>query len=189
MEEKQHIHLELQELAPELVGMSRNMPFSVPDEYFPNVAKRIGEIVDPVLPVGELGSGRPFSLPENYFPELSGKIMDKTSTIASKTGASIFSISIVKWMPYVAAALFGGILVYTAFLFKNPRINTEKLQPAIDFTTIGPPVNSHTILTPDNEVYQAIAQKMKGVSDEEINKYLEETVSSETTEWIPEEMN
>jgi hypothetical protein len=30
---------------------------------------------------------------------------------------------------------------------------------------------------------------MHAVSDEEINSYLEETASTETIEWIPEEMN
>jgi hypothetical protein len=30
---------------------------------------------------------------------------------------------------------------------------------------------------------------MQGVSDEEINLYLEETASTETMEWTPEEMN
>jgi hypothetical protein len=30
---------------------------------------------------------------------------------------------------------------------------------------------------------------MQGVSDEEINLYLEETASTETIEWMPEEMN
>ncbi|MBU3743301.1 MAG: hypothetical protein FGM61_01975 [Sediminibacterium sp.] len=189
MEEKQHIQQELQELSPELIGLSRRMPFSVPDAYFSNLTHRIREMADPVFPVGTLGNGRPFSVPDNYFQELSGKIQERAGTIESQSGATVFKLNIVKWMPYAAAAVLGGVLVYTAFLFNNPRINTVQLQPTTDYTAMENPIPSHTILTPDNEVYRAIAQKMTGISDEEMNTYLEETVSSETTEWIPEEMN
>ena len=189
MEEKHYIQQELQELAPELIGLSRRMPFSVPDAYFSNLTQRIREMADPVFPVGALGNGQPFSVPDNYFQELSGKIQERAGIKESQSGATVFKLNIVKWMPYAAAAVLGGILVYTAFLFNNPRISNQKLQPALEYTAMETPVPSHTILTPDNEVYRDIAQKMKGISDEEMNTYLEETVSSETTEWIPEEMN
>ena len=189
MEEKQHIEQELQELAPELIGLSGNLPFWVPEAYFTNLADRISVLADSALPVGALGSGRPFSVPHNYFQELSVKMKERTRAIESKSGASTFSINIVKWMPYAAAAVLGGIIVYTAFLFNNSGKSTKIMQPTVEYTAMETPVPSHTILTPDNEVYKAIALKMKGISDEEMNTYLEETVSSETTEWIPEEMN
>ena len=189
MEEKQHIQQELQALAPELIGLVRDMPFSVPDGYFTNAEERVKEMIHPSLPSGASGTGRPFSVPDNYFQDLSGTIKERTTRIESKSGLSIFSINLLKWMPYAAAAILGGILVYSAVLLNNSRINTQKLQPVIEYTAINTPAASHTILTPDNEVYQTIAQKIKGISDEEINTYLEETVSSETTEWITEEMN
>jgi len=189
MEEKHYIEQELQVLAPELIGLSSKMPFSIPEAYFTNLADRIKESTDSTLPVGAMGNGRPFSVPDNYFQELSGKIKERTSAIESKSGSPIFSIGIVKWMPYAAAAVLGGIIVYTAFLFNNSSNPSLQMQPAVEYTAMENPVPSHTTLTPDNEVYKAIAQKMKGISDEEMNTYLEETVSSETTEWIPEEMN
>lgn len=188
MEEKQLIQQELQELAPALMRISRTMPFSVPDKYFVNVSEKIKETVDPVLPAGELVSGYPFSVPENYFEHLSSKVMERTGTLEQKYGLS-FSKRIIKWMPYAAAAVVGGILVYSAILFNTPSSNTEAFQPATDYSAMESSVASHTILTPDNEVYRAIAQKMRGVSDEEMNTYLEENISSETTEWIPDEMN
>jgi hypothetical protein len=63
------------------------------------------------------------------------------------------------------------------------------LQPNITVSAQESSISSHTILAPENEVYREITKKMQGVSDEEMNLYLEETASTETMEWTPEEMN
>jgi hypothetical protein len=75
-------------------------------------------------------------------------------------------------------------LVTGAFLFTDQRagINRESF-------SVGNLTASHTILSPDNELYKDISFKMQSLSDDEINRYLEENTSTETVEWQPEEIN
>ena len=145
--------------------------------------------MDPVLPIGELGSGKPFSVPDNYFQQLSKRILDHTQSTPAAGNGRLFPLFYKKIASYAAAATIGGVLVAAAIFFTDSRPNRIPLQPNITVSAQESSISSHTILAPENEVYREITKKMQGVSDEEINLYLEETASTETIEWMPEEMN
>jgi len=189
MEENNHILQELQELTPGLTWPSKGMPFQLPNGYFEALPDRLQAVMDPVLPIGELGSGQPFSVPDNYFQQLSNRILDQTqSTPAADTGR-LFPLYYKKIVSYAAAATIGGVLVAAAFLFTDSRPSRMPLQPNVTVSAQESSIASHTIVAPENDLYREITKKMHAVSDEEINSYLEETASTETIEWIPEEMN
>ena len=189
MEEKNPIIQELQELTPGLTWPSKGMPFQVPNGYFEALPHHIQAVMDPVLPIGELGSGKPFSVPDNYFQQLSKRVLDQTQSTPAAGNGRLFPLFHKKIVSYAAAATIGGVLVAAAFLFTDSRPNRMPLQPNVTVSAQESSISSHTILAPENEVYREITKKMQGVSDEEINRYLEETASTETIEWMPEEMN
>jgi hypothetical protein len=87
-------------------------------------------------------------------------------------------------MPYAAAALLGGVLVTGAFIFTDQRRGGSQASTELSNITA-----SHTVLSPENDLYQDISRKMQSLSDDEINRYLEENTSTETLEWQPEELN
>jgi hypothetical protein len=189
MEENNPILQELQELTPGLTWPSKGMPFQVPNGYFEALPERLHAVMDPVLPIVELGSGQPFSVPENYFDLLSKRILDKTQSFPPAENVRLFPFSYKRIVSYAAAATIGGVLVAATILFTDSRPSRMPLQPNITTSAQESSISSHTILAPENEVYREITKKMQGVSDEEINLYLEETASTETIEWMPEEMN
>ena len=189
MEENNPIEKELQELTPGLTWPSKGMPFQVPNGYFAALPHRLQAVMDPVLPIGELGSGKPFSVPDNYFHLLSKRILDQTQSTPVAGNGRLFPLFYKNIVSYAAAATIGGVLVAAAILFTDSRPNRIPLQPNITASAQESSISSHTILAPENEVYREITKKMQGVSDEEINLYLEETASTETIEWMPEEMN
>ena len=189
MEENNPIEKELQELTPGLTWPSKGMPFQVPNGYFEALPHRLQAVMDPVLPIGELGSGKPFSVPDNYFHLLSKRILDQTQSTPVAGNGRLFPLFYKNIVSYAAAATIGGVLVAAAILFTDSRPNRIPLQPNITVSAQESSISSHTILAPENEVYREITKKMQGVSDDEINRYLEETASTETIEWMPEEMN
>ena len=189
MEDKNPILQELQELTPRLTWPSKVMPLHVPNGYFEALPHRLHEIMDPVLPIGELGSGQPFFVPDNYFQLLSKRILDQTQSTPAAGNAPSFPLFYKRIVSYAAAATIGGVLVAAAILFTDSRPNRMPLQSNATISAQESSISSHTILAPDNEVYREITKKMQGVSEEEMNLYLEETASTETIEWMPEEMN
>jgi hypothetical protein len=189
MENNNPIEQEIQALTPGFTWPSKAMPFQVPDGYFEALPDRLQANIDPVLPIGLSVNGQPFSVPDNYFEQLGNRILDKAQSDPPVNKGRLAFLFNKKIVLYAAAATIGGLLVAAAFLFTNSRPGSATLQQRITVVTEEPSTSSHTILVPENEVYREIAQKMQGVSDEEINNYLEETASTETIEWMPEEMN
>jgi cytoskeletal protein RodZ len=115
--------------------------------------------------------------------------LDQTKSSPAAGNGRLFPLSYKRIVSYAAAATIGGVLVAAAILFTDSRPNRLPLQPNITASAQESSISSHTVLAPENEVYREITKKMQGVSDEEINLYLEETASTETIEWMPEEMN
>ena len=189
MEENNPILQEFQELTPGLTWPSKGMPFQVPNGYFEALPERLPAVMDSVLPIGELGNGKPFSVPDNYFQLLSKRVLDQTQSTPAAGNGRLFPLSSKKIVSYAAAATIGGVLVAAAILFTDSRPTSMSLQSNATISAQESSISSHTILAPENEVYQDITKKMQGVSDEEMNLYLEETASTETIEWLPEEMN
>lgn len=185
MEHTSDILKELQELAPQTRWPSRNMTFHVPDGYFDQLTARVlGE----VGPASKSPEHKPFDLPAGYFDQLPERmverIRDEQAASGRASSGKLFTLFFRKAVPYAAAALLGGVLVTGAFIFtdQRPGIGTERGAAAAVTA-------SHTVLSPDNELYKDISLKMQSLSDDEINRYLEENTSTETLEWQPDEIN
>ena len=185
---------ELSELTPGMVWPGKQMPFHVPAGYFDHLPARVTEEV--LLSLNK-PIDIPYEVPQGYFDQLSSHVVNRalaeaageqnnTSNNSSQEGSSgkMINLFFRKVMPYVAAALLGGILVTGAFLFTDQRAGNSS-----ETLSAGNHTASHTVLSPDNELYKDISYKMQSLSDDEINRYLVENTSTETMEWQPEELN
>lgn len=185
---------ELSELTPGMVWPGKQMPFHVPAGYFDHLPARVTEEV--LLSLNK-PIDIPYEVPPGYFDQLSSHVVNRalaeaageqnnTSNNSSQEGSSgkMIYLFFRKVMPYVAAALLGGILVTGAFLFTDQRAGNSS-----ETLSAGNHTASHTVLSPDNELYKDISYKMQSLSDDEINRYLVENTSTEIMEWQPEELN
>lgn len=185
MEQRSVIEKELSELAPATRWPGKDMPFHVPSGYFEALPASLSEQIGP-LSMG--GTNHPYAVPEGYFDQLPEQLLARTQSLAAAekgNSGKIVSLFFRKVMPFAAAALLGGMLVTGAFIFTDQRRGNSQgsVEPSSNMTA------SHTILSPDNDLYRDISRKMQSLTDEEINRYLEENTSTETMEWQPEEFN
>jgi hypothetical protein len=188
------IKQEIKELAPGITWPEKQMPFHVPAGYFENLPGWIAE--EAFLSLNK-PMDLPYEVPSGYFEQLSAQVVTRafseaavkeniSSSSDSLTGSSgkVISLFFRKAIPYAAAALFGGFLVTGAFMFTDLRVGINNKKALTGEITV-----AHTVLSPENELYKDISYKMQSLSDDEINRYLEENTSTETMEWQPEEIN
>lgn len=184
MKHSPEIEKELGELSSINQWPGKDMPFHVPAGYFETLPEKILEQTGPFSVVGK---GHPYEVPAGYFEGLPEQLLARTRNLSAEESSSsgkLVSLFFRKIMPYAAAALLGGVLVTGAFIFTDQRNGGSRFSGESSNITA-----SHTILSPDNDLYQDISRKMQSLSDEEINRYLDENTSTEILEWQPEELN
>jgi hypothetical protein len=184
MEQRDHIVEELKAWAPDARWPGKDMPFHVPAGYFEALP---GKILEQTALFSLVGTDHPYEVPAGYFERLPEQLLARTRNLSAEEPSSsgkIVSLFFRKIMPYAAAALLGGVLVTGAFIFTDQRRGGSQASTELSNITA-----SHTVLSPENDLYQDISRKMQSLSDDEINRYLEENTSTETLEWQPEELN
>ncbi len=146
-----------------------SMPYSVPQGYFNSFADTVMQKIlmqsnpaehsetyqelEEIAPLlNTINKGNIYSVPENYFKQFSVNINISQPQVKAKVVS--INRNKAKWITYLAAACVTGILAIGAFWFKN----STQTQP--------PPVN--------------VEKGIAGLSDDEINNYLNEHPSSGT---------
>ena len=180
---------ELEEIAPLLASLPKEMPFSVPAGYFSDVTEGLSDWVKDDSPPALLQSAKqmPFSVPDGYFESLPAIILK----IVAPRNAKIISIhSSRKWLRYAVAAMVAGIIAISSVLYFGN--NNQPIDPASesyewvatnlknvpdkeldDFinTTY---INPSTLANTNKSTKTEIRRLLKDISDSEINKFLEE---------------
>jgi len=180
---------ELEEIAPFLASLPKEMPFSVPDGYFSETTEGLSDWVKEESLPQFLQSGKqmPFSVPDGYFESLPGIILKKVSPREAKV---IPISSSRKWMRYAVAAMVAGIIAVSSVLYfgnNNQAIDpasesyewvatnlknvpNKELDEFINTTYISSSALANTNASDKTEVRKLL----KDISDSEINKFLEE---------------
>jgi hypothetical protein len=121
---------ELEALSPMLAAISRKTPFSVPENYFTDLATGLPALVnDEALPdiLSTHTKLMPYLLPDGYFDGLAAQVVAKVK----RPKAKVVSFS-SRFMRIAAAAAIAGIIVVAGFFYvagnRNP-IDPAK-QPA-----------------------------------------------------------
>jgi len=144
-------------LSPLLAGLSKKMPFAVPEGYFSQ------NIEDVPIPVNEEVSPdflqntqqMPYSVPAGYFESFPDIVLKKVSPKQAK----VISIdSARKWMRYAVAAAIIGVLAISSVLYFG---NNQPVDPA-------------------SQPQEWVAKQLKNIPDKEIDEFIDATTVSTT---------
>lgn len=147
---------ELESITPLLAGIPRNMPYSVPDNYFNNVIQNLPQLTqeEDELPKMLAGAQKmPYEVPSGYFEQLPQQVLGRVAPPKAK----IVSLS-RSWMRYAVAAVLIGIVAVSSILY----FSGGKVDPV-------------------QQTEQWLAKKLKNVSNQELEEFIN-TVSINGTE-------
>ena len=149
-EEELSVSDELASLSPVLAGISRQMPFSVPDDYFSGLTQQMPELIkEDVLPGILLQAGKvnPYSVPENYFDGLSAQVLARVS----RPQAKVVSFTTKKWMRLASAAIVAGIIALGGIFYLGNKTNSVET---------------------DVQSKNWVASQLNGVSNEDLDEFI-----------------
>jgi len=138
---------ELSQISPLLAGLSRNMPYTVPQNYFE--ADDLSFITEEEKLPGYLANlerSMPMEVPEAYFETLPQIILARVS----ETKARVVSIS-KRWMRIAAAATIAGVIALSGYVYFNSKNNISVDNP------------------------QWVAKKLKNVDTKELDAFIQMT--------------
>jgi hypothetical protein len=141
---------EVKDLSPVLAAISKQTPFSVPENYFTHLATGLPALVnDEALPefLQSHTKQMPYAVPNGYFEELAAQVAAKVT----KQKAKVVPLS-VRFMRYAAAAAIVGILVLGSLLYVGRNRTTT-----VDLA---------------KQPSAWIAQKLKNVSNTDLEAFL-----------------
>ena len=147
---------EISALSPLLAGLSKKMPFSVPEGYFSkNTEELSGLVNEEVLPeVLQDAKEMLYAVPTGYFENFPDIILKKVNPKQAK----VISInSARRWMRYAAAAVITGAIAIGSFLYFGNN------QP-----------------DPASQPQEWVAKKLKNVPDKELDEFINTTSVSTT---------
>ncbi len=117
--QKIKIQEELQELSPLVAGVSKEMPYSVPQFYFDENIDILPALIsedEQSFVLDAIGKEMPYDVPVGYFGGVENGVLDKISTPSAK----VVPIG-RRWMKMAVAAAITGIIAFSGYnyLFNN----------------------------------------------------------------------
>lgn len=191
---------ELAVLSPLLSGLDKKLLFHTPAGYFTELTDNVvsgakaidfvNEELENLSPVmAALRDKEVFAAPAGYFDQLPVQILDRVKKMAEP--AKVVSISFRrKVMQYASAAAVIGIVVMAAWWFtgkpdttvpdpvaaKVETISEDELQRYLDDQSVPLPVDQLAVNTKAEIDASNMTDMFQDVSDEEIQKYLEQNM-------------
>lgn len=146
------INRELEEISTLLASIPRNMPYSIPDNYFVHAIEDIPAITQEIVVPESISAVKqmPYNVPEDYFTNLAGNVLSK---IDLKPVAKVLSMRTTNWMRYAVAAVLAGVIMLSGILYLNDR----------------------NIATPETGSQAWISNKLQDVSNEDLQEFIETT--------------
>jgi len=125
---------EISNLSPLLAGLSRKMPFEVPDGYFKNVPVPQSESepefeLEPGSPLLTISKAGPYQVPDQYFEQFPDTLLKKLKE--PKEPARVIAIG-RRWVKYAAAAVVAGVIAVAGWLYSGKDIQNSSLIAAMD---------------------------------------------------------
>lgn len=178
---------EIAELSPLLAGLSKKMPYSVPEDYFQISMEELPLMAsenEESAMLSFIGKEMPYELPAGYFDNLSDEILSRLSVKKAKVVP--FGRKLVRMM--AAAAVVGVIIISGIFYFRNSgnnvstadpvavelkKVSTEELNAFIKNTDANV-LDDKTQVTAKNTPPKESQKLFKDVSDEELKAFLDQ---------------
>lgn len=174
---------ELVQLSPFLAGISKEMPYAVPEDYFQSNIEGLKAFTsesEESLVLSFIEKEMPYEVPTGYFANVPEQVLEKVSN----QGAKVVPIGRRKWMRLAVAAAVTGIMAVSGIFYFNNRSNngtagdpvtavekatTEELNDFINTTAVTDD-KSQVIVNNNPKTEKIFAD----VSDKELNDFLDQ---------------
>ncbi|KYP14174.1 hypothetical protein [Flavihumibacter sp. CACIAM 22H1] len=111
---------EISSLSPLLAGLSKKMPFRVPEGYFEISAGSVLATADRIMP---------YQVPADYFEQFPVQVLQKIRQEPRSSEARVISIK-KTWLKYAVAAAVAGILAIAGWMYQQPAAEQPGISPA-----------------------------------------------------------
>jgi hypothetical protein len=175
---------EIAELSPLLAGISRTMPYAVPDGYFQTTIEELPFLTgeDPQSAILSLVERvTPYEVPTGYFANLPGQILERLSAPRAK----VVPMAKKGWMRLAAAAMITGIIGLSGYFYFNQKNNFDADKPIaqqlknVSTTELSEFIKTADITAASTEMAQTATTSQKevekmltDVSDKELDAFL-----------------
>lgn len=153
---------ELQELSPLLAGLSKRLPYTMPENYLAEnlsvLPSWLKEEVSPVL--AGLDKSLPYTVPQGYFKNFPEQMLAKLE----QPKAKVVSLFARRWLRVAVAAVISGIALIGGYRFLNNdsgEIRTAYQQPADTTRNLVAKTDKTTVI-----------QDIKSVSTKELDEFI-----------------
>ena len=151
---------ELRELSPLLAGISKTIPYYLPEGYLTESMQSLSSLVQeekesPVL--AAVGKSLPYTVPNGYFENLAQEV---TRRIV-KPKAKVIPLFARTWMRAAVAAVIGGIIFTGGYQYFNSGKETQ---------TGRQPVDTSKNWVAKND--PAVVQDIKNLSTKELDEFI-----------------
>lgn len=199
---------ELSMLSPLLSKLDKKLPYEVPAEYFSDLTENVvagtqaidfvNEELENLSPLmAGLKGKQVYEVPAGYFEALPGQVVSRVKKVTEP--ARVVSIGFGrKLMRYAAAAVVAGIVGMTAWWLGGnqsdvipapgaiaskevEKIPTEELQSYLEYAPVAVPADMLAANTRFEIEEGDIGDLLRNVSDEEIQKYLDQNMLFKNT--------
>lgn len=173
-EETQSAADEIAELSPLLAGISRQVPFSVPQGYFDTVLEDIPSLIsdDRSAVLSLIEQKNPYTVPSGYFYNFPDSMLSKVSA-----PAKVVPMMRRKWARMaVAAALIGIIATAGLTMFGNRSGNTPSDAVAVELKKASTEELNDFITTTDASLS---AGQSTASNSSDVNKLLQDVSDKE----------
>ena len=180
---------EITGLSPLLAGISRKLPYSIPENYFSLNIDGLQAFTsenEESLILSFIDKEMPYEVPSGYFANVPEQVLGKVSN----PGAKVVALRKRNWMGLAMAAIVTGILAISGIVYFNNRTtsngtsndpamavkkaSTEELNDFIKTTAVDA-ADSKSSLTVLNKPPKTEAKKLfADVSDKELDDFLDQ---------------
>lgn len=141
---------EIKNLSPLVAGISKNMPFAVPPDYFGSTLKELPVLIhedEESDLLSLINKQMPFAVPVGFFENLPAQLVKKVA----ETKPKVIPLFKRTWMRMAVAATVAGIISFSGYVYFNGQKNTD--------ANAGAP----------------IAKQLKNVSTKELDEFIKNT--------------
>ncbi|MGZ3939583.1 MAG: hypothetical protein ACXVLT_13295 [Flavisolibacter sp.] len=182
---------EIAQLSPLLAGISRQLPYSVPDDYFQSNLEGLMAFAiedEESLVLSFISKEMPYEVPTGYFANVPEQVLEKVSARQAK----VVHLGGRKWMRFAAAAVVTGIMAVSGFFYFNNRggsrptgdpvvaVKKASIQELDDFIKTTSVNDDKAQVTAKNTAPKTDRKKIfADVSDKELNAFLDQMPSDD----------
>jgi hypothetical protein len=181
---------EIAQLSPLLAGISRKLPFSIPDNYFSENIEGLEAFTsenEESLVLSFISKEMPYEVPSGYFANVPEQVLERVAPGQAK----VVHLGARKWMRFAVAAMVTGIMAVAGiFYFNNghkpgttdPVVAVQKasMQELNDFIKTTAVNDGKAQVTAKNTIPKTDGKKIfAGVSDKELNDFLAQMPADE----------